>query len=91
LIGKDDVVIIWPPDRHPYSMWHPGRMFKEYRRQLSYFRGGALPPARARVMNMSTSEINVTSLRVPIDDEHRFREEPILRTKIGAEKMTEIK
>jgi NAD dependent epimerase/dehydratase len=44
----------------------------------------------ARVLNMSTSEVYGSALRVPIDEDHPLQgQSPYSASKIGAEKMTE--
>ncbi len=91
LIGKDDVVFhLAALIGIPYSYVAPRSYVQTNIEGTLNILEAARAAGAARVINMSTSEVYGTALRVPIDEDHPLQgQSPYSASKIGAEKMTE--
>ncbi len=91
LIGKEDVVFhLAALIGIPYSYAAPRSYVQTNIEGTLNVLEAAREAGAARVINMSTSEVYGSALRVPIDEEHPLQgQSPYSASKIGAEKMTE--
>ncbi|MDD2236152.1 MAG: SDR family NAD(P)-dependent oxidoreductase [Kiritimatiellae bacterium] len=91
LIRKDDVVFhLAALIGIPYSYIAPRSYVQTNIEGTLNVLEAAREAGAARVMNMSTSEVYGSALRVPIDEDHPLQgQSPYSASKIGAEKMTE--
>lgn len=91
LIRKDDIVFhLAALIGIPYSYIAPRSYVQTNIEGTLNILEAAREAGAARVMNMSTSEVYGSALRVPIDEDHPLQgQSPYSASKIGAEKMTE--